>query len=93
MIFEAHGKSATATEELNAIDKLAKLHALYPGSPGSGGSSVNVNVVTGNGSSVEISNTKQLERMSDEELLKLAGAGLQDALAEPVPIEAEFTRE
>lgn len=95
MIFEAHGKAGSATEELNAIDKLAKLHALYPGSPGSGGSSVHVNVNAGAGSQVEITNDKQLQRMTDDDLLKLAGMEMQEAMTppEPLEIEGDFTRE
>ena len=61
MYMEAYNASATATEMKNTVDSLVKLHglALNNDTP-----QVNININTG---------AKQLERMTDEELLKIAG--------------------
>ncbi len=56
MLMEAHAKSATATEEVNAIDKLIKLHGLN----------------TPEKVEVNITRKDQLEELSDDELLKLS---------------------
>lgn len=60
MYMEAYTASANATEMKNTTDSLVKLHglAVQENTP-----QVNIN----------INGTKQLERMSDEDLLKLAG--------------------
>ena len=60
MYMEAYTSSANATEMKNTVDSLVKLHGLaIPDN------STQVNI--------HIQGTKQLERMSDEDLLKLAG--------------------
>lgn len=60
MYMEAYNASANATEMKNTTDSLVKLHGLaIPDNA----TQVNIN----------INGTKQLERMSDEDLLKLAG--------------------
>ena len=56
MLMESHAKSATATEEINAVKELIKLHGL------NAPEKVEVN----------ITRRDQLEDLSDEELLKLA---------------------
>jgi hypothetical protein len=62
MYMEAYTASATATEMKNTTDSLVKLHGLVDNTP-----STQVNVQINNASQ------KQLERMSDEELLSLVG--------------------
>jgi hypothetical protein len=61
MYLEAHRKSATATEEKNVVDSLCKLHGLFMPE---NATQININV----------DKVEQLERLSDAELLKLAGA-------------------
>ncbi len=60
MYMEAYTSSANATEMKNTTDSLVKLHGL---AAPDNATQVNIN----------INGTKQLERMSDEELLKIAG--------------------
>lgn len=61
MYMDAYQASATATEMKNTVDSLVKLHGL---STPDSATQVNINIDT---------TPKQLERMSDEELLKIAG--------------------
>jgi len=61
MYLEAHRKSANATEEKNVVDSLCKLHGLFMPD---NATQININV----------EKVEQLERLSDAELLKLAGA-------------------
>tara|TARA_R100000152_G_scaffold18871_1_gene10833 strand:- start:166 stop:690 length:525 start_codon:yes stop_codon:yes gene_type:complete len=61
MYLEAHRKSANATEEKNVVDSLCKLHGLFAPEQAT---QVNINV----------DNLERLERMSDSELLKIAGS-------------------
>ena len=72
MLFEAHRKSASSTEEIMAIRELGKLHAVYPQETQKAG----VNIHIGQ----DFSNLKQLSRLSDADLLKLASPGLQGML-------------
>lgn len=60
MYMEAYNASANATEMKNTTDSLVKLHGL---AAPENATQVNIN----------INGTKQLERMSDEDLLKIAG--------------------
>ena len=60
MYMEAYTSSANATEMKNTVDSLVKLHGL---ATPDNSTQININV----------QGTKQLERMSDAELLKLAG--------------------
>ena len=60
MYLEAHRKSANATEEKNVVDSLCKLHGLFTPE---NATQININV----------DNIKQLEQLSDGELLKMAG--------------------
>ena len=60
MYLEAHRKAATSTEEKNVVDSLWKLHGLFMPD---NATQININV----------DSTKQLENLSDGELLKLAG--------------------
>ena len=64
MYFEAHRKSATATEEKNVVDSLCKLHGLFAPEQAT---QVNINV----------DKLERLERLPDSELLKLAGVDTQ----------------
>lgn len=59
MYLDAYNAAATSTEMKNTVDSLVKLHGL--GAPDNA-TQININV-----------NTAQLERMSDEDLLKLVG--------------------
>ena len=61
MYLEAHRKSANATEEKNVVDSLCKLPGLFAPEQAT---QVNINV----------DNLERLERMSDSELLKIAGS-------------------
>jgi len=63
MYMEAYTSSANATEMKNTTDSLVKLHGL---AAPDNATQVNIN----------INGTKQLERMTDEELLKIAGKDL-----------------
>jgi len=56
MLMESHAKSATATEEVNAIDKLIKLHGLN----------------TPDTLEINVTRKDQLEELSDEDLMKLS---------------------
>ena len=64
MYMEAYTSSANATEMKNTVDSLVKLHGL---AEPDNKTEVNIN----------IQGTKQLERMSDAELLQLAGQDLK----------------
>lgn len=79
MLFEAHRKAATATEEIAAIRELGKLHALYPEIRKGG----DVNIQINHNNPTE----KQLARMSTEELLRLAEPALAGLLEQPTPID------
>jgi len=61
MYLEAHRKSANATEEKNVVDSLCKLHGLFAPE---NATQVNINV----------EKLERLERLSDSELLKIAGS-------------------
>lgn len=61
MYMEAYSASATATEMKNTTDSLVKLHGLVQNEPQT---QVNVQINA---------SAKQLERLSDEELIKLVG--------------------
>ena len=63
MYMEAYNSSANATEMKNTTDSLVKLHGL---AAPENATQVNIN----------INGTKQLERMTDEDLLKIAGKDL-----------------
>ena len=63
MYMEAYSSSANATEMKNTTDSLVKLHGL---AAPDNATQVNIN----------INGTKQLERMSDADLLKIAGKDL-----------------
>jgi len=79
MLLNAHSRSANTTEEVMAIRELAKLHDLYPNEKRS--SNVNVTVNQGN-----VTNLKQLTRMSDEDLLQIASPKLKKLLNLPEPV-------
>jgi hypothetical protein len=64
MLFEAHDTAATATEKIAAIKELGKMHDVYPKADTQ--PTVIINQVTDQ-------TLKQLDRMSDAELAKLAG--------------------
>jgi hypothetical protein len=60
MYLEAHRKSANSTEEKNVVDSLCKLHGLFAPE---NATQININV----------DKIQQLEKLSDDELVKLAG--------------------
>lgn len=61
LYLEAHAKSATAMEEIRAVDSLVKLHGL----------------ATPDRVEVNVTNRGQMENMDDEQLLKLTGQDIQ----------------
>ncbi|MBH0050706.1 MULTISPECIES: hypothetical protein [unclassified Pseudoalteromonas] len=61
LYLEAHAKSATAMEEIRAVDSLVKLHGL----------------ATPDRVEINVTNRGQMENMDDEQLLKLAGQDIQ----------------
>lgn len=63
MLLEAHRKSATSTEEVMSIRELGKLNDLYPSEK------KRIELIPS-----EVRNERQLERMSDADLLELTGA-------------------
>lgn len=85
MFFDAYHKAATAGEMVMATREIAKLHALYPDSKPT------VVINAGQGATIEI-NAKKAERMSDEELLKLA-PHLVELLEAPKPIDGSVISE
>jgi len=66
MLFEAHQKSANATEEVMAIRELGKMHDLYEDAKHKGNTT---NVLIDK----SVTNIKQIERASEDELMKIAG--------------------
>tara|TARA_R100000908_G_scaffold64567_1_gene48957 strand:- start:86 stop:607 length:522 start_codon:yes stop_codon:yes gene_type:complete len=60
MYLEAHSKAANSTEEKNVVDSLCKLHGLHIPEQAT---MININV----------EKVEQLEKLSDAELLKIAG--------------------
>lgn len=64
MYMNAYVSSANATEMKNTVDSMVRLHGLAK-------ESQNQQV------NIQINGAKQLERLSDDELLKLAGKGTQ----------------
>lgn len=65
MLFEAHAKSATATEEISAIRELGKMHDLYLDAQRKAGVEINIGA--------KATSTKHLERMDDDMLIELSG--------------------
>tara|TARA_R110000850_G_scaffold148836_3_gene271166 strand:- start:4235 stop:4744 length:510 start_codon:yes stop_codon:yes gene_type:complete len=61
LYLEAHAKSATAMEEIRAVDSLVKLHGL----------------ATPERVEINVTNRGQMETMDDEALMKLAGQDIQ----------------
>lgn len=86
MLFEAHSKAATATEEIAAIREIGKMHDLYENDKRK--SAVNLNI----GTDVKLTNPKQIEKMSDQQLLELAGDSLKGLLIEGEAEQVEPTR-
>lgn len=67
MLFESHAKSANATEEVMCIRELGKMHGLYESDKQR---ATKINQFNGD---VQVNNVKQIERASEDELLRLAG--------------------
>ena len=66
MLFEAHGKAATATEEINAVKELGKMHDLYEDAKHKGNTT---NVLIDK----RVTNVRQIERATEADLMLLAG--------------------
>lgn len=66
MLLEAHAKGANATEEIMAIRELGRMYDLYEDAKHKGNTT---NVLIDK----RVQNIKQIERASDEELMKIAG--------------------
>lgn len=79
MLYDAHDLAATSGERIQAIRALGDMHGLFPGK----GVNVQINNTQNN---VTVQNEKQLQRLSDEELLRIAGV---DGL-EPAAYDAEY---
>ena len=62
MLLEAHANSATAMEEIAAIRELGKMHDMYEDNKKA---TTQINV--------KVTNVKQIEKASDEELMKIVG--------------------
>lgn len=73
LLFEAHRKSANATEEVMCIRELGKMWDVYEDAKSKRGTAA-VNVIV-----KEVKNRKQLERLSDSQLLEMAGDMFADA--------------
>ena len=82
MLFDAHSKAESATEEVLCIRELGKMHEIYP--------DAKRNLVEMN-TKGDVTNVKQIRRMTDEELLALAGnkAGLSPESDTPKLVEGE----
>jgi phage terminase small subunit len=85
MVMEAHRKSATATEELKAVEVLAKVHQL--------GGYASPQVLKDRSEDERVkeleigpSSAKELERMSEEKLLNMAALDTMGGL-DPEPIQ------
>lgn len=82
MLLEAHKKSATATEEVAVIRELGKMHDVYEDSKQNRQNKAgSLSLVQNN---LSITNVKQLDRLSDEELMQLAAEKLDFKLPPPV---------
>jgi hypothetical protein len=82
MLLEAHAKAASSTEEIMAIRELGKMNDLYLDSKKGAGLNVNIQQ--------NFNSERQLERLSNEELLELASPALKGLLEDPAPIDGEF---
>lgn len=85
MLFEAHRKASCTAEEVMAIKEIGKLHDLYADNKQKGRTGVTINqtnntqVINGQEQPGQITR-RQLQGLSEEELLKLAGHGYDFAL-------------
>lgn len=76
LMMETYKKSASAMDEIMCLKEVAKLHGLYDNKQ----TNITLNIEQ---------HVHQLEKMSDEELLRLTGA-TDDLLMMPDVIEAEY---
>jgi hypothetical protein len=67
LLFEAHSKAANATEEVMAVREIGKMHDLYE-SDRHKGTTIQHNTQINN-----ITSQRQVERLTDEQLMQLAG--------------------
>lgn len=76
MLFEAHSKAGTATEEIAAIRELGKMHGIYEQLDSDNAALVN--------------RVEQLERMNTAQLLEMAGDDRLGDLSPENAIDADF---
>lgn len=79
MLLESHAKAATATEEIMATRELGKMNDLYADNKKTAAQDITVNVV----------NVKQIQRLSDDDLMRIAGNSIIDM--EPIDDESVNT--
>lgn len=72
LLFEAHRKAASATEEIAAARELGKLHGLYKSDSQKGTNVTHNTQVNGD---VVVNGQQRIQRMSTEDLLRLANQG------------------
>lgn len=83
LLFEAHAKAANATEEVIAIREIGKMHDLYESDKHKGIKIQNNVNVGGQANGGMPTNEKQIERMNDNDLMRIANFGTR---LEPVPV-------
>jgi len=77
MLFDAHSKAATATEEITAVRELGKMYGLYESDRQAalkGSTNVQINV-------------NRLEALDDSELMKIAGIDSLEPMPEALPLD------
>jgi hypothetical protein len=77
LLFEAHAKSANATEEIMAVREIGKMHDLYEGDKHKG------TTIQNNTQINNITSQRQVERLTDEQLMQLAGMQSLDPVRVP----------
>ena len=86
MLLGSHSKAANASEEIMAARELGKLHDLYESDKHKGIKiQNNINNINGATPQGGVTSMKQVERMRDEDLFRLAGMPAE--ALDPMPIE------
>jgi phage terminase small subunit len=92
MLLQAHSKAGTATEEVMAIRELGKLNDLYQDTKGNrqnNSTLVTINQTLNPRDGRPEVTQRQIQGLPDDELLRLAGAGYDFDLPEPIDMEEE----
>jgi len=76
MMLESHRKAGDSSEEIMCLKEIGKINGLYEKKV----QNLTINIDQ---------HIQQIESLSDEELLRMVGAG-EDLLSLPEPIDAEF---